>query len=238
MLDNIRSGHDIFICGFTLCTPDMRPFMEAPIMRTTSDAEFALGEEQGRRAYFALAQTTPAFFSFAGSLIFKKARWDSMPLDEAFVGSCWAHAARFFALMPQGLRLKFLADSYLYKRTENDSFMDRGIIRRYALAVDGYHRLADTFFGETSPEAREIRRVVGNEFPPWILLHAKMESQKVERREDLPLLDRVAAATYRDPTLKNRLYRVIYTYTPLPAYRVALGTHRRLKALRRAPEPT
>src|SRR5207302_663216 len=121
---------------------DMQPFMDARILKPGPQAEFNLGEEHDRRAYFERAYTTPAFFSFAGSLIFRKSVWDSMSLDEAFVGSCWAHVARFFGLMPGGLRLKFLPDPHLYKRTENDSFMDHGIIRRYALAIDGYNRLA------------------------------------------------------------------------------------------------
>lgn len=237
MLENLGSGHDIYVCGFTLCTPDMRPFMDSPIMRTASDAEFELGDERDRRAYFESAHTTPAFFSFAGSLIFKKSRWESIAFDEAFAGSCWAHVARFFALMPQGLRLKFLADSYLYKRTENDSFMDQGIIRRYALAIDGYGRLADTFFGKDSPEAFHIRRVLVNEFPPWILLHAKMESQEDGYRTDLPLLDRLAATAYRDRNLKSQIYRLIYRHTPVSAYRSALAGYRALKSFRRARQP-
>lgn len=228
MLENVRSGHDVYICGFTLCTLDMRPLRDAPIMKGASEVEFDLGGAFGRQRYFEQAQTTPAFFSFAGSLIFRKPVWDSTSLDEAFVGSCWAHAARFFALMPRGLRLTFLPDSYLYKRTGNDSFMDRGIVRRYALAIDGYNRLASTFFGEDSTEAREIRRVIRNEFPPWAFLIAKLECLKDGRAEDLRLLDRLAATTYRDRTLKNRIYSVIYRHAPVTAFRSALATYRAL----------
>jgi hypothetical protein len=139
--------------------------------------------------------------------------------------------ARFFALMPRGLSVKWLARSYLDKRTENDSFMDRGVIRRYALAIDGYERLAATFFGAGSAEARHIRRTLRNEFPPWILLHAKLESEGNGHREDVPLLDRLAETVYRDPSARNRLYGAIYKATPISAYRAALAAYRRGKAL-------
>jgi abequosyltransferase len=231
MLENIRSGHDVYVCGFTLCTFDMRPLRDAPIMKDASEAEFDLGNAFRRRTYFEQAQTTPAFFSFAGSLIFRKSVWDSMSLDEAFVGSCWAHVARFFALMPRGFRLMTLPESYLYKRTDNDSFMDRGLVRRYALAIDGYNRLASTFFGEDSAESQEIRRVIRNEFPPWALLIAKLECLQDGRAEDLPLLDRLAATTYRDRTFKNRIYNLIYRYTPVTAFRSALATYRALRGV-------
>jgi abequosyltransferase len=234
VLENIASGYDVYVCGFTICSLDMQPFFDAPIMKDASRVEFDLGDPVGRRTYFDQAQTTPAVFSFAGSLIFRKSLWDSMALDEAFVGSCWAHAARLFALIPQGFRLRYLPDSYLYKRSENDSFMDRGLIRRYAIAIDGYNRLAATFFGDDSPEARDIRRVVRNEFPPWALLSAKLEGMKDGRADDLVLLDRLAATTYRDRTLKNRIYGFLYRRTPLVVYRRAVVIFRSLRTVRRS----
>jgi abequosyltransferase len=237
MLENLRSGGDVYVCGFTLCTFDMRPLRDAPIMRVGSNVEFDLGDTAGRRAYFERAQTTPAFFSFAGSLMFRKSLWDSESLDERFVGTCWAHAARFFALMQHGFRLEFLPDSYLYKRSENDSFMDSGLVRRYSLAIDGYNRLAGTFFGDDSAEAREIRRVVRNEFVPWAFLIAKLEARRDGRTEDLPLLDRLAATTYRDGGVKNRIYHLIYRYTPVTAFRSALAAYRALRAALRSLKP-
>ena len=176
MLENLKSGDDVYVCGFTLCTFDMCPLRDAPIMRDASEVKFNLADSESRRAYFERAQTTPAFFSFAGSLIFRKSLWDSESLNERFVGSCWAHVARLFALMSRGFRLALLPEPYLYKRSENDSFMDSGLVRRYALAIDGYNRLASTFFGDDSMEARDIRRVVRNEFVPWAFLIAKLEA--------------------------------------------------------------
>jgi len=233
ILGHIESGHDVYVCGFTLATPDLRPIRDEPILNSDTDAEFDLGVPDERRAYFTLAERTPAFFSFAGSLTLRKERWDSVPLNEEFVGSCWAHVARLFEIAPGGLRLKYLAQPYLYKRTENDSFMDAGIIRRYALAIDGYHRLARTFFDEDSDEARAIRRVVRNEFPPWILLEARSQGERDGRSEDVPLLDRLARTTYADPGLRNRIYLLLYRRMPLRAYRAALALYRFIRRVAR-----
>ena len=46
--------------------------------------EFDLRLLAGRRRSFGRAQTTTAFFSFAGSLIVRKARWDDAGPDEAW----------------------------------------------------------------------------------------------------------------------------------------------------------
>ena len=191
MLEHIATGYDVYVCGLTLCTRDMHPLRDHRVVAVPTDATFDLANDSDRREYFAHAETTTAFFSFLGSVIFKKERWDEVPLDEDFVGSCWAHVARFFRLIPSGLRVKYLASSYLLKRSDNDSFMEVGIVRRYAISIDGYHRLARTFFGEDSFEARHIRRVVANEFPPHSMLYAKMMSAKATPEEQR-MLERLA----------------------------------------------
>ena len=153
-LDRLGSDCDLYLCGFTLCTLEMRPLRDHPVARIDTDEEFDLSSAPDRRRYFEKAHTTPAFFSFAGSLIVKKARWTAAGPDERFVGSLWAHVAQVLRMIPLGLRLHFITSSLLYKRTGNDSFMDRGIVDRYAKAIDGYHRIAAAYFPEESPEAR------------------------------------------------------------------------------------
>jgi abequosyltransferase len=230
MLDNLASGCDVYLCGLTLCTFDMTPVAEHPVARIKREAIFELGRARERRRYFRRALTTTAFFSFAGSLTFKKSRWDAIGLDENFVGSLWAHVARFFQMIPGGLRLHYLPEPYLFKRTENDSFMERGAVHRYAIAIDGYHRLARAHFREGSPEARHIHRVITNEFPPWGLLEVKFNAER-ERPEDVPEVNRLAAEAYRGGLLRDPVYRALYDHTPRPAYRGAQATVRTARSV-------
>jgi abequosyltransferase len=218
ILTEIQSGLDVYLCGLTLSTCDMRPLDDQPVLDAPSGTIFDLGREDDRRDYFERATSTTAFFSFLGSVIFKRARWEAIPLDEDFVGSCWAHVARMFRMIPAGLRVKYLAPAYLYKRCDNDSFMDDGLIRRFALTIDGYHRLADTFFGHDSREAHHIRRAVTAEFPPYTLAYAKMTSRGASAA-DRRLLERLVATVYADSSWRHRLYRGIYRGAPVLPFR-------------------
>jgi abequosyltransferase len=227
VLDRIGSGCDVYLCGMTLCGRDMTPVADHPVARIPTDREFDLAEAGQRREYFTLAQTTTAFFSFAGSIIVRRSSWVAAGPDERFYGSLWAHVAQIFRMLPNGLRLHYIARSLLLKRTDNDSFMDRGYAHRYAIAIDGYHRLASAYFPEDSAEAHHIRRVVTNEFAPWVLLAAKLDGRRHERG-DAETVDRLAAKAYADPTRRNRVWRLLYRATPLPAFAAAQTVNRRV----------
>ena len=227
VIERLASGCDLYLCGFTLCTFDMDPVRDHRVADIATDQEFDLSSERDRRLYFERAQTTTAFFSFAGSLIIRRDSWEAAGPDEEFMGSLWAHVAQILRMIPHGLRLHYIAAPLLYKRTENDSFMDRGIVHRYAKAIDGYHRLASAYFPEQSPEARDMRRVVRNEFPPWTLLAAKRESRR-NGAGDEATVDRLAAMAYCDPSPRNRVYHLIYKWTPRFAFAGAQAFNRRV----------
>jgi abequosyltransferase len=233
VLEQIRSDADVYLCGLTLCTRDMRPLRDQLVLDLPAERTFDLALPGDRREYFEHAQTTTAFFSFLGSVIFKKARWDEVPLDEDFVGSCWAHVARMFALIPAGLSVKYLGRSYLWKRSDNDSFMDGGLVRRYAISIDGYHRLARTFFAEDGFEAINIRRVVAAEFHPRPMLYAKMVSRDGSP-EERRLLEHLAREVYRDPSPRNSFNRLAYRLTPALLFKALLIPYASLqRALKR-----
>jgi abequosyltransferase len=108
ILKKIRTRMDLYLCGFTRCTIDMKPVTRHPILKFASDAEFDLGKPADRMSYFSRALTTTAFFSYMSSLVLRKDRWDSAGPDDAFMGSCWGHAARIFRMVPDGLKVDFL----------------------------------------------------------------------------------------------------------------------------------
>jgi abequosyltransferase len=234
MLDQIRGGHDLYLCGFTICTKDMTPVTDHPVLKVNANTAFDLSDTSDRRTYFERALTTTAFFSFLGSLVIKRARWDSVPVDEEFLGSHWIHAAQVFGMLPMGLRVKYLASPYLDKRMENDSFSDRGSVHRCAIAIDGYHRLARRFFPEDSADARDIRRVVTNEYSPATLLSVKLANRTRNRPDDVRTLDLLAARAYGDSSLRNRLYRLVYQRTPLFVFRTTRAVYRGLRFFWRA----
>jgi len=227
VLQAIRSADDLYLCGVSLCDIAMRPIGEHPVSRAAAGEVFELRDDRVRARYFRLAETTTAFFSFMGAMIFKRSRWMAQSLDERYIGSLWAHVVRLLRLIPEGLRLHYIGKPLLAKRSDNDSFMDRGLVHRYALAIDGYHRIAADVFGPASFEARQVRRALANEFPPAVFFHLREQSRKAGRAEELAEIERLVARAYVDPTLRNVLWRADYRFAITPRLR---GLRARLHA--------
>ena len=215
MLSQIKHGHGLYLCQHTNCSFDLKFKGEHPVLRTSEAAEFNLTNESDRRRYFELAITTEPFFSFLGVIIIKKSKWDSVPINEMFVGSCWGHAARIFELIPKGLTVKYLAEPLLDRREGNDSFAANGIANRFRIAIDGYHKMADVFFGHNSYEAHHIRRVIRYEFNMRHFLEAKASCWKNPSREDKRTLDALFLKAYNGSSSLSDLYYYIYKYSPV-----------------------
>ena len=229
VLAEISSGLDLYLCGLTLCDKQMKVLADHKVSSVPWGTIFDLADEQQRSDYFAMAETTTAFFSFMGSLIIRRDRWNQHSLEEAYVGSCWAHVVRILRMIPDGLTLKYIGESMLLKRGENDSFMEKGLIHRYAIAIDGFHRIAADVFGDKSSEAFEIRRVITNEFPFWSMYYTRAHCRKEGLSADIPELDRLVAKAYRDPTMRNIMRRIGYLRIVDIGYRALRRVYRTLR---------
>ena len=106
-------------------------------------------------------------------LIVRRSRWESVQLNDEFVGSCWAHVARLFDLFDQGLKATFLVAVLLQRRGDNDSFATHGVVKRYALAISGFVRLGKRFFPNDPVKQHHIRRVLRAEFRLRNFLYAR-----------------------------------------------------------------
>ena len=231
VLTELASERDLYLGGSTTCDLNMKVLEEHPMLDAPRGAVYRLHDALERRDYFRRAQTTAAFFSFMGSIVVRRSRWREGRLEPDFIGSCWAHVVRLLRLIPTGLTVQYLRDSLLLKRGENDSFMDRGIAHRFAITIDGYMRIADTVFGRQSEEARHIRRVVANEYPPHAFFAAKLQSLRAGRLEDMLELDRLASAAYGDPNLRNLARRAVHRAMSVRAYESGRTVYRRLRGL-------
>jgi abequosyltransferase len=230
VLDKLVSKHDIYLGGFTTCDLNMNVLEEHPVLDAPQGSIFHLHAPHERRDYCRRALTTTAFFSFMGSIVVRRDRWMEGRLEPEFIGSCWAHVVRLLRLVPAGLTVKYLRDSLLLKRGENDSFMDRGIAHRFSIAIDGYLRIADETFGPRTEEARHIRRVLANEYPPSAFFAAKLQSLRAGRTQDVHDLDRMAASIYRDLSARNLGRRALHATLSVTAYEKARGAYRRLRS--------
>jgi abequosyltransferase len=231
VLRDLPRGHDLILCESLLCDIAMRPISRHDMLRCNEDRVFDLGDRQDRQVYFAAANNTAAFFSFCSSLVIRKSRWQSLPMDERFIGSSWAHVARIFGMLPGGLTIKYLHEPLLSKRGDNDSFLEKGLVNRYRIAIEGFNRIADAYFGHDSFEAFHIRRSLHGERNLKSMLDAKLLCSEKGLREDRELLDRLAAMLYSDPLLLNRIKLLLYRYSPVPLLRVAKPVYASLRRI-------
>ncbi len=231
VLEEIQSGHDLYLCETTLCTIDLKSIRSYRNLSLASEASFNLSDPAERRRYFALACNTQPFFSFCGVLIFNRARWNASACEEAFFGSCWAHAARIFNMMPDRLLIKHLPFSLSMKRGDNDSFLDKGLANRIRIGIEGYQRLGEHFFGKTSPEFFHIRRCLRAEYTLPYMLVAKWKCAQWQTNADLRQLDQLFDNLYSVATPWVRIPWLIYHLTPPAATRALIGLKRRVKRL-------
>ena len=214
-LDWLKGGRDVYICRHTVCNKSMVIAHEYRVLAPDESYSADLADSGQRIAWFRRATTTEAFFSFLSGLIVRRDKWLAGTLPQEFGKSCWGHVARYFGLIPSGLSVSYIAETWLDQRGGNDSFADRGIANRYRIAIEGYTRLANHFFGESSAEARSVRKALRNEFPLLTLLHARLLCPEQPEREDDKLLGRLVHMIYRDPDPLVLARWGVYFATPL-----------------------
>lgn len=200
----IAGGHDVVLCkhGEVLQDKSLAPW---PVTTDDREASWNLADAAQRRAYFAGAANTEAFFSFMGNIVVKRATWNSAPLDERFVGTCFAHSARLLSLMPRGLTLQFVPEVWLNRRPDNDTFMSGGVVNRFRISIEGFRNISDALFGHDSVEAFHVRRTVRVEFGLFMLIYGKYMAWLDPAREDRRLMDRLVRTAYCEGTWNDYL---------------------------------
>ena len=217
VLDAIRSNCDIYLCEHTLCTFDMTPIEEYSIFNTINTPTlFELGKADDRRKYFGDARTSEAFFSFLSGPIFRRELWDrSQGIPDSFYETCWALAGRLLSLVPAGLDVQYLGENLLYKRGDNDSFLEHGLVNRLRISVDGFSHIAETIFGKHSEETYHIRRVIRNERSLLLLMLLKLQVFNSRQKEDTDELYEIVFRHYSNAGLMNRLKYPLFRFAPL-----------------------
>jgi abequosyltransferase len=230
VLNALSSKSDIYLCEHTLCTFELEPIEEYPIFKNISAPEvFDLGREEDRKRYFSNARTSEAFFSFLSGPVFRRDVWEkAVGIPDSFYETCWALAGRLLSMVPDGLVVHFLAENMIYKRGENDSFLDRGIVHRLHISVDCFTHIAETIFGRNSEETFHIRRVVRNERSLLLLFLLKLQVITSPGNEDIAEMYAIVSRHYSNAGICNRIKYVIFRIMPVFMINVAIRIRKAL----------
>ena len=218
---------DVYLCEHTQCDRDMTFLHDYPVFADRRSRRCNLGDSGERLGYLAAARNTEALFSFMSGVIVRRSTWLALPEVSEFMGSCWAHVARLLQCNDGQLTICYVGECWVNRRGDNDSFLEHGVVRRLALAVDGYHRIAKRYYGDMSPEAVQIRRLVRGDLRLILFMHAKALTHERPELESRIELDRLVRIAFADETAACRFAKVVYFGTPVWAYR-ALRVVRRL----------
>jgi abequosyltransferase len=228
----IEQKNDVYICRHTICSKDMVISHDHPVMIPDLPFTANFGNSNERLEWFRRAVTSEAFFSFISGLIVNREIWQKGNLPNEFAKSCWGHVARFFELAQYELKVCYVAEVWLDQRGDNDSFADKGVVNRYRIGIEGYHKLADSFWGHDSHEALNIRRVIRNEFSLLAMLNTKIKCVRHPADESKDMLNQLAKLNYCDTTLSSIINRLIYFATPYWFLQIAKLGYQPIKKVR------
>lgn len=215
----LRENQDVYICKHTICDKNMRVLRDHPVFRDDHLRWAELSDLSQRRQWLSEGLNTEALFSFISSIIVRREKWLSAQTVEKFMGSCWAHAARLLLLAQNQLKVCYVAEVWLDKRGENDSFLELGVVNRFRIAVDGFVGIATHFYGPDSIETQNVRRLLRNELSLLSFFYARDRTIESPARENRAELDRIFAACYGGSGFSNWLARMLYHSFPVSGYR-------------------
>jgi abequosyltransferase len=209
-----EGGWDWLLTAVTGCDRHMKPLGAHCFLDCPSHTTFDLSVPSDRNEYFRRARLTTAFGSFISNVVVNRKRWLESTAVDAFVGSCWIIAAKFFAMDRTGMRVRYEPRAVVLKRGDNDSFLSRGVVGRVGLSVCGLRDLASYFCGKGNPAYRAVSKAVSNEYPLHGMLYWKMIASRNSWRREAPAFVALARRHYEEKTVTNTVRYFIVRLAP------------------------
>lgn len=183
VLNEIKLGHDVYLLNRTMCNRNLRSIRRKKLWLSsgTTDRVYYLSNKSELLDYLNASKSIGALFSYISSIIVRRKKWNEVAYDERFAGSNFAHVSRLFSMLRvEGSSLKYIKESSVLCRGENDSFLDKGIGNRFRIDFDGYWLLGELLFLD-EPIRNAFKAVMRREHP-WYTL-PKLKSEVDDDRE-------------------------------------------------------
>ncbi|MEI8304345.1 MAG: glycosyltransferase family 2 protein [Burkholderiales bacterium] len=224
LLGMLDGRTDVYLCEHSQCDVNMQWQSDYPIFDNRGSITVNLGDPAQRRPYLASGRNSEALFSFMSGLIIRREKWRSAPEPTDFMSSCWGHVARLLASASPDLIVRVVGQTWVDRRGDNDSFLAGGTVRRLAIAVNGYGRLAERFYGAGSPEAALIRGLIRGDIGIRNFVLARELCRRDPTREDSHALADLVRTLYADRRLDCLIPYAMYFWVPEPVMNAAIWT--------------
>ena len=173
------------------------------------DMEFTHHQDTTKEAYFPASKVIERYLEIDYAKDFAD---KVIPLE--FNNTCWGLAGRLLTFINNNSHLKifYLGSSLIYKRAGIDSFMDKGIVHRLSITIDGFNFISTSIFGSSSFETNHIRRVIRNEefFKLRNLLSIKYQLFVNNDYEQIPRLNKVVYNLFSESGIFNYIQYLIF----------------------------
>jgi len=155
VLNEIKSGYDIYLCNRTECDINMKPEKKRFwLYKKIKDKVFDFTDIKTQEYYFNNSKHLGAVFSYLSCIIVNKKRWSAINYDTKYTGSAYSHVFILLSILTKNGKLKYIYKSLILCRIGNDSFLDKGVLKRYLIDYNGYRMLANDFYSK-SPEIKK-----------------------------------------------------------------------------------
>ena len=173
MLKEIESQCEIYLCNVTACNLAMHPWRDRFWLSSkVQDKIFHLHEKKEFIEYCNSADSLGALFSYNCSIILRREEWNKTGFNHAFDRTAYELAAALFFFMKRTCRLKYIKDSLVFWRNDNESFQDAGgLVKRFLLDFDGYLQLADTYLADDQQKRDAFLAVMRREHPWYTIIN-------------------------------------------------------------------
>jgi len=220
ILCSILTSYDIYLCESILCSFDMKPIKRnIPLKGVNKLNVFDFSNFHDKLLYFSSANTTEAFFSYLSGPIFKKDIWiANKSIAPLHFQTVWIVSLRLMNSFLTDTKICYLGEILIHKRGDNDSFLEGGYVKRYALSINGFQEISSYFFQKDTIESFHIRRALRNDITLSHFLNLKNDLIKESLNKDLRELNDLVYNQYSDSSILNSIRIVVYFYIPIWLY--------------------
>ncbi|MCU0666037.1 MAG: glycosyltransferase family 2 protein [Candidatus Omnitrophica bacterium] len=173
ILKEIESGCEIYLCNITACNLNMHAYKQMSWLSVKiEDRIFNLDNAEEFKFYCNNANSIGALFSYMSSIILRREQWNISGFDQDFQSTAYALASSLISFTARKCRLKYIKDSLVLWRNDNESFQySGGLVKRFLLDFDGYLKLADKYFLSNPDLRMSFLKVMTREHPWYTILH-------------------------------------------------------------------